>query len=460
MGLVLERVRTDGLAQLSYLVGDDAAGVAAVVDPRRDVECYLAMARDRGLGIAHIVETHIHADFVSGAHELHARTGAGICGGDGDYGFPLRRLRQGDEIPLGGIRLRAIATPGHTPEHVSLTVCDARQGAEPFGVFTGDTLFNMDVGRPDLLGEGRRKRLAAELYRSVFRRLVPLGDRVEIYPCHGAGSACGKSIGDRVQSTIGNERLFSPALKQRSEAEFVEWLLDGMPEPPAHYARLKKVNAAGAPLVGGVPPAAPISPKELAAAQAEGMVVLDCRSILAFGGGHVPGALAIALRPEFPQWAGRMLDPEIPVLLVAEDTRDLAAAARHLFRIGHDRVAGHLHDGMTSWQNAGLPLARVEQWTVRELDARRGDPDLVVLDVREPGEWAQGRIPGARHLPLPHLEEGVATLDRGRPVAAYCGTGYRASIATSLLERHGFTRIANVPGSWTAWKAAGLPVEE
>jgi hydroxyacylglutathione hydrolase len=459
MGLVLQRIETEGLAQLSYVVGDDAAARAAVIDPRRDVDVYLAMLRERGLRLTHIIETHIHADFVSGAHELKARTGVEIWGGDGDYQFELNRLRDGQEIALGDVRLRALATPGHTPEHVSLLVFDAKQGDAPFGVFTGDTLFNLDVGRPDLLGNQLEQRLASELHRSLFEILLPLGDRIEIFPCHGAGSACGKSIGDRLQSTIGNERLFNPALKARSADEFVRWLLDDMPEPPAHYARLKKLNATGARVRGGIPAVAPLLPKEIRKAQDDGSVVLDCRSILAYGGGHIPGALNIALRPEFPNWAGRMLDPEKPVILIVEDTRDLALAASHLFRIRHDKIAGYLHDGMTSWQNAGLPLARTEQWTVHELNEHRRDPDLLILDVRTEEECKKGRIPGARHLFVAHLGERSDELDRGKTIATYCGTGYRASIAASILARKDFARVVNVPGSWTAWKATGLPVE-
>ncbi|WP_024510778.1 MBL fold metallo-hydrolase [Bradyrhizobium sp. ARR65] len=459
MGLVLERVQTDGLAQLSYIIGDNAAGVGAVIDPRRDVDVYLSTLRDRRLRLAHIIETHIHADFVSGAHELTTRTGADIAGGDGDYAFKLRRLREGDRIGLGGVSLHVLHTPGHTPEHVSLLAFDSNQGDQPFGVFTGDTLFNMDVGRPDLMGHGTDKKLAADLHHSLFRKLLPLGDRIEVFPCHGAGSACGKSIGDRLQSTIGNERLFNPALQDRSQSEFVTWLLSGMPEPPAHYARLKNLNAAGAPIRGGVPPVPPLPPAELQRRQAGGTTILDCRSILAFGGGHIPGALNVALRPEFPTWAGRVLDPETGVAVVVEHVRDLEAVAAHLFRIGIDKVEGYLHDGMTSWQNAGLALARTPQWTVHELEARRRDDDVLVLDVRSEEEWQRGHVPGARHIFVPHLERQAGRLARDKCIVTYCGTGYRASIAASLLQRHGFEHVANVPGSWTAWKAAGLPVE-
>ncbi|MDP9353075.1 MAG: rhodanese-like domain-containing protein [Chloroflexota bacterium] len=454
MALVLEQIYTEGIAQLSYVVGDDAQGVVAVIDPRRDVEVYLELARRRGVRIAHIVETHIHADFASGSRELQAKTGATIHGGRSDaYEFPV-------EPSLGSVTLRTLHTPGHTPEHVSLLVSDAAQGPEPFGIFTGDTLFNLDAGRPDLVGGGTERYLAARLYRTLFEKLVPLGDRIEVYPGHGAGSACGTAIGDRRMTTIGNERLFSPALKQRTEEEFVGWILGSLPEPPRHYARLKKLNARGMPVLGDVPTLPPLSTSEFREKMAqEGTVAIDARSILAFGGGHVPGALNIALRAEFPNWVGWMVEHERTILLVVEGERDAQAAAEHLFRLGYGRVAGYLHDGMTSWQNAGLPLERVGEWTVHDLDANRQEPGVTVLDVRSDSEWEGGRVPGARHVYVPHLEERLGELDPEATVAVYCGSGYRASIAASVLQKHGFGRIVNVPGSWTAWKSVGLPVE-
>ncbi len=461
MGLVLDQISADGLAQLSYLVGDDAAAIAAVIDPRRDVGVYLEMARRRGLRIAHIVETHIHADFVSGAHELRARTGAPIHGGVSDaYMFPLEPLRESDEIHLGTVTLRALHTPGHTPEHVSLLVSDRGQGEEPFGVFTGDTLFNLDVGRPDLLGGDTARRLAAHLYHALFDTLAPLGDRIEVYPGHSAGSGCGRSIGDRRQSTIGNERVFNPAFRARTEEEFVAWALGGMPEPSRHYARLKRLNAAGAPVRGAVPPLPPLTPDAFRRTMdGPDTIVIDARSILAFGGAHIPGALNIALRPEFPTWVGWMVDPARTILLVVESERDVRVVAEHLFRLGYDDVVGYLHDGMTSWQDAALPLERTGEWTVRELDRRGGQADVTVLDVRGEEEWRGGHVAGARHIYLPHLDERLGELDRDGTIATYCGSGYRASIAASLLQRHGFDHVATVPGSWHAWLAAGLPVD-
>jgi hydroxyacylglutathione hydrolase len=238
-------------------------------------------------------------------------------------------------------------------------------------------------------------------------------------------------------------------------------MLDGMPEPPRHYARLKKVNAAGAPLRGGLPAVQPLPPGEFRKrASKPDALVLDARSILAFGGGHVPGALNIALRPEFPTWAGWMVDPNREILLVVESERDLVPVVEHLYRLGYDIIGGYLLDGMTSWQNAGFELAHVRQWTVHELDRHRQDEGLVVLDVRSDEEWAEGRVPGARHIYVPRLEEHLGEIDRGKAVVAYCGTGFRASIAASLLKRKGFHEAIIVPGSWTAWKAAKLPVEK
>ena len=460
--LVFEPVYTDGLAQISYLVGDSKAAVAAVIDPRRDIDIYLQMAKARGLRIAYAIETHIHADFVSGAQALAKRTGAQIIGGRaGTYEFELRQVSGGETIELGQATLQVMHTPGHTPEHISLQLFDAQQGDQPIALFTGDTLFNLDVGRPDLLGEGSERKLAGALYHTLFDHYLPLGDRIEIYPCHGAGSACGKSIGDRRHSTLGSERLFNPALReQRSEDAFIDWLLADMPEPPRHYARLKKLNLRPAVQMEGPALPPPLAPSDFEALAAHHMQVVDVRSILAFGGGHVPGAINIALRSEFVNWAGWMLDDARPILLVGESADDVHQAVTQLYRIGLDDIRGYLRNGMTDWQNAARPLNRLQEWTVHELNARREAPDVQVLDVRSPQEVAAGRVPGARHIFVAHLADRLNELDPDKTTVTYCGSGYRASIAASILKKAGFRDVANVPGSWMAWKAANLPVQE
>ncbi|WP_312913950.1 MBL fold metallo-hydrolase [Stutzerimonas nitrititolerans] len=460
--LVFEPFYTDGLAQISYLIGDSKAAVAAVIDPRRDIDIYLQMAKARGLRIAYAIETHIHADFVSGAQALAKRTGAQIIGGRADnYEFELRQVSGGETIELGQATLQVMHTPGHTPEHISLQLLDAQQGDQPIALFTGDTLFNLDVGRPDLLGEGSERKLAGALYHTLFDHYLPLGDRIEIYPCHGAGSACGKSIGDRRHSTLGSERLFNPALReQRSEDAFIDWLLADMPEPPRHYARLKQLNVRSAVQMEGASLPPPLAPSEFETLAARGMQVVDVRSILAFGGGHVPGAINIALRNEFVNWAGWMLDDARPILLVGESADDVHQAVTQLYRIGLDDIRGYLRNGMTDWQNAALPLNRLQEWTVHELNARREAPDVQVLDVRSPQEVAAGRVPGARHIFVAHLADRLNELDPDKTTVTYCGSGYRASIAASILKKAGFRDVANVPGSWMAWKAANLPVQE
>ena len=460
MALVFEQIYTEGTAQLSYLIGDDGAGVAAVIDPRRDVQVYLDLAEKRRLRIIHTIDTHIHADFVSGARELAARTGAPISGGPGRYEFDLAPLSDGEAIRLGSVWLRALHTPGHTPEHICLLLGDDRHGDQPFGVFTGDTIFNLDVGRPDLRGEETEDRDARELYRSIFNELLPLGDRLEVYPGHGSGSSCGKSIGDRRITTLGNERFFNPALAEPDEDAFVRRLLDDMPEPPTHYTRLKKLNARGPEIVGGVPVLPPLDVAEFRERLQAGATLIDIRSILAFGGGHIAGALNIGIGAHFSNWAGWVLDANAELLLVSDSPADAEEAATHLFRIGFHRVGGYLHGGMNAWQNAALPLTRLGEWTVQELDERRTDPDVTVLDVRGDAEWEAGHVPGALHIYIPHLEEHMGELDRSKTIATYCGSGYRSSIAASVLERNGFENLVNVPGSINAWKAAGLPLEK
>ncbi len=462
--LIFEPIYTEGLAQISYLVGDSSAAVAAVIDPRRDIDIYVQRSRELGLRIAYVIETHIHADFASGAQALAARSGAELVGGVSDaYGFSLRQLQDGERLVLGQLMLEVLHTPGHTPEHLSLLLYDARQGSEPFALFTGDTLFNLDVGRPDLLGQGSERTLAAQLYHSLFDTYRQLGDRMEIYPCHGAGSACGKSIGDRRQSTLGNERLFNPALNEaRDEQAFVDWLLADMPEPPRHYARLKKLNAAPAsPGDGpGLPP--PLSPQDFAEALDDlaAVQLVDLRSQLAFGGGHVPGALNIGAGSAFANWAGWMLDDRRPIYLIGESAAQVQEAVLALYRIGLDQIAGYLRGGMSDWQNAGRPLVGIGQWTVQELERQRQQQSLQLLDVRTEQEWRQGHVPGARQLFVAHLDERLGELDPGLPTVTYCGSGYRASLAASVLKRHGFAQVINVPGSWQAWSAAGLPVAQ
>lgn len=463
--MIFETIHAKGLAHLSYLIGDEAEGTCAVIDPRRDVSVYLDLARHNNCRITHIFETHIHADFVSGASELAAQSGAQIVGGvSDDYAFEMHQAKAGETFPLGALTLEILHTPGHTPEHISLLIKGGKGAKEAWAVFTGDTLFAGEVGRPDLIGGGSERELAAKLFHSLHDTLFKLGDEVEIYPAHGQGSPCGGSIGDRNTSTIGYERLHLPKAQIRDEAGFVEAVLEGLPPAPTYYPRMKKINAAGAGIIGCLRSLPPLGPDKFREAmQAPNALVLDTREIEAFGGGHIQGALNIALRDEFPVWSGWMLRPEQQILLVLSEESDLDDVQRHLLRIGIENIAGFLRQGMRGWFEAGGEFVTLPQMSVQELHSRQDDADLQILDVRQEGEWEEGFIAGAKHAFVPEVAEFSTQLDKEKPLAVYCGSGYRASIAASIaasvLQERGFSQVFNVPGSMKAWKAAKYPLE-
>lgn len=460
--MFLETIESKGLAHISYILGDDDIGVAVVIDPRRDVDVYLERCRSHGVRVTHILETHIHADFVSGSTELAAATGAEIVGGvSDDYGFAIRQVKEGEEITVGPkIKIRVLETPGHTPEHVSYLVSGGRGSKGPWGLFTGDTLFAGEVGRPDLLGSEQVEGLAKQLYHTLFEKLLKLGDEVEIYPAHGKGSPCGGSIGDRLTSTIGYERMHNPKFAAKSEKEFVDLVLKDLPPAPKYYPRMKKVNAKGPSPLRCLPTIQPLEPDDVEAAQRDSTtLVLDTREIEAFAGAHIPGSMNIALRDEFPVWSGWMLEPDQKILLLMERHSDLDIVQRHLIRIGIENIVGFLRRGIRGWIEAGKDFSHIDDVSVHELQDHlksKGD-GLQILDVRSESEWRSGKIPSARHAYLGYLEKELGNqLDPGKPVLTYCGSGYRASIAASVLKRKGFKDVKNLPGSMKAWKAAGF----
>jgi hydroxyacylglutathione hydrolase len=461
--MVCETVFTEGVAHLSYLIGDKATGKAAVIDARRDVDVYLELARQHNLTITHALETHIHADFVSGTRELCARTGSAkavlSAEGGAKYGFDFEKLRDGDTIDLGRVVLTAKHTPGHTPEHMSFLAAEDNRPDTPFAVFSGDTLFADSVGRPDLLGESQSKKLAHQLFASLRDFFLRLPDGVRVHPAHGAGSPCGADIADRLATTIGYERKHNKALQITDEAEFVEFALNTAPPEPRYYKRMKKENADGPEVLGNLPACPPLPAMEFQkAVGATGAQLVDNRSMLAFGGGHIAGAMNIGPRAELSIWAGWMLDPGRPILLVLTKDSDLPEVQRQLIRVGYTKFGGFLLGGMDEWDNTALPLERLAQMTVHEVKGRSGD--VQVIDVRSPEEWEDGHVPGAKYLFLPELEKKSGTLDKKKPVAVYCDSGYRASLGASLLKTYGFADVRNVPGSWKAWKAAGYEVEK
>lgn len=461
--MVFETVFTDGIAHLSYLVGDKSSGKAAVIDPRRDVDVYIELARQKKVTITHVLETHIHADLVSGARELAERTGTAephlSVEGGARYGFPFEKLRDGDAINLGRVILTARHTPGHTPEHVSILIGEDKRPDDPFAVFSGDTLFADSVGRPDLLGAAKSEELARELFKSLRGFYLRLPDHVRVHPAHGAGSPCGADIGDRLVTTIGYERRHNPSLRIEEEDAFVEHVLRSAPPEPTYYKRMKKLNADGPDVLGGLPVCRPMSVEEFKqAVEKRQAQLIDNRDMFSFGGGHIAGAVNIGPRPILSIWAGWLIKPDQPICLILPKDRALEEVQRQLIRVGFDNFGGFLRGGIESWVEGGHELETLPQMTVHDIQ-RHSRAGLQVLDVRAPEEWEAGHVPEARYIFLPELAEKGSRLQKDRSVAVYCDSGYRASIGASLLKAQGFEEVYNVPGSWKAWKAAGYPVE-
>ncbi|MGH9812382.1 MAG: MBL fold metallo-hydrolase, partial [Candidatus Acidiferrales bacterium] len=467
--VILQQRFVPGLAIASYLIGDETTGEAAVVDPTRDVDELIRLAADSSLRIAHILETHVHADFVSGAQELKARLGgapvihaSGLGGEEWTAAYADRAVKEDDEIHLGPVRLQAMHTPGHTPEHVCWTVFDdSRSRSVPWLLFSGDFLFVGDVGRPDLLGEEAQKQLARQLYQSLFEKLNRIPDITEILPAHGAGSLCGKALSSRRSSTVGFERQFNPALERKPEEQWVRELMAGMPPAPPYFRQMKKVNKEGPAVLGTDTPAvAPCPAREMERRLGQKGLVVDVRSKEAFAAAHIPASINIPFGPMLPTWAGWVLPYDRPLLLVTDSHAQVAAAAMHLRRVGFDNLAGALEGGMEAWETAGLPLTSLTTLSAQELarHLRQNREDITVIDVRTDGEWAAGHIDGARHIMLGKLPERLAEVPRNRPVALVCATGYRGAIAASLLRREGYWQVSNVVGGMRAWQAAGLPM--
>ncbi len=462
MSLIFERIQAAGIAELSYVVGDDIEGVAAVFDPTPDVEKYLELARENNLSITHIFETHIHADLMSGARELCARVDSAKIfashEGGARYGFDTEAVKDGDTFTLGKTVITARHTPGHTPEHMSYELAEKGREKKPWGVLTGDSLFVSSAGRPDLLGSGESKKLAKQQFHTLRDYFLKLSDSVMIHPAHGAGSPCGADIGDRLQSTIGYERDTNPFLQFEDVKEFTDYALNTAPPVPTYYPRMKKINAKGPEIIGNLPRVPGLPPKAFKEAVAQKKnVLIDTRTMLGFGGGHIPGALNIGGSPMLSIWAGWLLDPARPILLVLEQDSGLEKIVKYFIRTGYTNFAGYLVGGMKAWDNAGFEIDRVPQMSVHDVKAARGK--LQIFDVRSPDEWKEGHIPGAHHLFLPEIREKAAKFSKKKPTAVYCDSGYRASLATSMLKQEGFTDVRNVPGSWQAWKKAGYKVE-
>ena len=444
------------LSHASYLIGG-SNGEAAVIDPRRDVDDYIADAEAAGLKIRYIIETHLHADFVSGHVELANRTGSVILvGAATSVEFAHQVVRDGDEVVFGDVGLKFLETPGHTPEGISIVATIGTE-SEPRMVFTGDTLFIGDVGRPDLAGwRGQSaETMAHAMYFSLKDKLLKLPDATELWPAHGAGSACGRALSDDRVSTIGREKAFDPALKpvlEENEEEFVTALLAGQSAIPPYFPHDVTENRKGAsPISDILHRTRPMLPAEVEAVSESGVLVLDTRYPNEYGSGHVPGSINIGLDGKFAPWVGALLDPKAPIIVVTSPGAEHDAITR-LSRVGFENVTGWLEGGIAAWRKAGGEISTVIQVLPAEVQkSLMNEPALCVLDVRTDGEWQSGHIDNAIHIPVNEL---LARLNEvpGVPLAVMCGSGYRSSIACSLLQRSGRRNVSNVMGGWAAWE--------
>jgi hydroxyacylglutathione hydrolase len=474
--MLLLRFYDDGLAQASYLIGCQTTGEALVVDPNRDVEQYIAAAEAEGLRIAHVTETHIHADFVSGGRELAQRTGATLYlsdtgGPDWRYAYAAQAgavlLQDGRSFRVGNVAIEAMHTPGHTPEHLAYLVTDTPASSAPLGVLSGDFVFVSDVGRPDLLERAANYRGtmvtgARHLFRSL-QRFKQLPDHLQIWPGHGAGSACGKALGAMPQSTLGYERLANWAFQVADEDAFVATVLEGQPEPPRYFAEMKRINKEGPRILGGLGRPRRIPAARIGELLVGGALVLDTRAAADYAAAHVPGTINIPLNRAFTGWAGWLIPYDRDFYLMIDRTRADAVetAVRDLAMIGLDRLTGYLDcddEMLEAWRAAGGTVSSTVQRTVHQVRELMRAGDVTVIDVRGRNEWEAGHLPGVVNIPLGLLPDRLAELPTQGTIVLQCQTGSRSAIAASLLEARGLTAVANLEGGFAAWRQAGLPV--
>jgi len=470
--MLIERYYDDSLAQASYLIGCEQTHEAIVIDPNRDVDRYVRAAAIHRMRIKYVTETHIHADFVSGSRDLATAARAplllsGHGGPDWSYGIAAadgaQMLRDGETITVGKVRLDVVHTPGHTPEHICFLVTDTATGDRPLGMITGDFVFVGDVGRPDLLERaanvaGSMATAAKQLYASL-QRLAGLPDYLQIWPGHGAGSACGKALGSVPQSTLGYERLYNPALQKKSEDAFVRWVLEDQPEPPPYFAVMKRLNRDG-------PPAKPSSMElpQFDATLVEAALdkehwVIDVRGSADFAKAHIPGSINIPFAKTFPTYAGTVLTYDRPIVIVAKSREQAQSAIQQLALIGLDRVEGWATlDVLQQIKSDGRRLETVNVIEPQVLAEKLERDGPRVIDVRGRSEWKDGHLPKATHIYLGDLAGRLADTEHDEPIVVHCQSGTRASIAASLLLARGFSDVTNLSGGFDGWRKAGLPI--
>jgi hydroxyacylglutathione hydrolase len=460
--MYIEQLYTNCLAEAAYWIESD--GEAAVIDPLRETEPYLKKAAERGVTIKYVFETHFHADFVSGHIDLAKATGATIIYGPGaETNYAVHNAADGEEFRIGKLTIRVLHTPGHTPESACYLLLD--ESAKAHAVFTGDTLFVGDVGRPDLLdGKMTKEQLAGMLFDSLNKKLKPLADDVIMYPAHGPGSACGKNIGKETWSTIGQQKATNYAMLITDRDEFIRTVTDGLAAPPQYFFRDAMINKKGYESINEVlgRNVKALTPEEVSAAIEKGALVLDTRNAEEFGQGFIPGSMFIGLDGTYAVWVGTLVDMNTPLIVIAPEGREEEAILR-LARVGYENVLGYLGGGIPAWKNAGKPADTIESINPEDFaaDVNSGKSSHLIMDVRRPGEFEKGHVKGAEHLCLTKFSDAknLSGLDKETPYYLHCQSGYRSVIAASILKSMGYTRLINVRGGWSKIQGMEIPLE-
>ena len=457
--MFFKQITVPGMGCLSYLIGCPQAGVACVVDPKRDVGEYLQLARENNLKITHIFETHVHADHISGNTELRSRTGADIYMGAGTpASFDFKPVNEGDTFQFGSVTLEALSTPGHTPHSISLLITDTTRNAEPWMILTGDCMFVGDVGRPDLAGNELIQEQAENLYDSLFNKLTTLPEGIEIFPAHGEGSLCGKGMSSKSSSTIGYEKKSNPVFRLSRE-EFLLSMTGSFPDRPKSFAHIIETNKTGVPLLDRCPVVRDLSPQQVKVELDRGVLILDTRDTASFGGVHIPGSINIGFAKQTANWIGMVIEPDTELILIVTSEKAYLDMLVELHRIGYDNIIGYLYNGVTSWQEAGLPIDQLWQISAARLHEKISKGTVRhFFDVRSGLEWNSGHIKEAQHLPLNQLLSITPDIPKGEEVIVTCGVGYRGNIAASYLQSQGFHHIHSLAGGMIAWKNRGYEI--
>lgn len=459
--MYFNQIAVEGLGCLSYVIGCPAAKACMVVDPKRDIQDYLDIAREEGMRITHVVNTHLHADHISGDQELRNATGADIyINGNGvTVDYEHKELDEGMVFELGAAKVEVLHTPGHTPNSISLLVTDKVRSAEPQMILTGDLLFVGDVGRPDLPGAEILDEQVQNLYSSLYEKLADFPDHLEVFPAHGQGSLCGRGMSAKKSSTLGYERRANPMLQFSSFEDFRDDVTSAFPTRPKSFTHIIGTNRQGANLLDACPMDKALTPRQFEEMMADGAVVIDARNSAAFGGFHIPGSVNIGFEKQLANWVGMVIEPGSDILLVVDDQNDYERMLTELHRIGYDQVFGYLSGGIMAWLNSGRPVEQLEQSSPQQLHEKLSSNGMSIVDVRTPAEWKGARISEAEHFPLSSILEGKSPdLPREQEIVVACGTGYRSNIAASFLKKQGFTNVKSLAGGLFAWTNAGQPV--